>query len=124
MEQDENKSKENKGCAIFTGILIAISVIYFFMTTKADEIADYGVFFTTIIFLVAAYFGIKAFDKNSEDIPNKLVRIGIPVAIFLFLMLILGATIKDFNTMVIIGSVGFILFCVVVGVMIYNGNKD
>lgn len=124
MEQDGQNKKGNTGCAIAVGGFVLVNIICYFMTSSKQEIAGTGAFLLLTIFLVAAYFGIKAYLHYTEDSNNKFVRIGVPIGIFIALMLLLGAIKNDFNTMVVIGSIGFIVFCAIIGILIYNSYKD
>ena len=113
MEQDGQNKEGNTGCAIAVGGFVLVNIICYFMTSSKQEIAGTGAFLLLTIFLVAAYFGIKAYLHYTEDSNNKFVRIGVPIGIFIALMLLLGAIKNDFNTMVVIGSIGFIVFCAI-----------
>ena len=124
MEQDGQNKKGNTGCAIAVGGFVLVNIICYFMTSSKQEIAGTGAFLLLTIFLVAAYFGIKAYLHYTEDSNNKFVRIGVPIGIFIALMLLLGSIMKDFNTMVVIGSIGFILFCIIIGLLIYASHKE
>ena len=101
--------KNNSGCAIAVGVFVLANIVYYFLTESKSNIADNGAFFVFVIFLVAAYFGIKVFLRHTEDSDNKLIRIGVPIGIIIVLMVVLGAMIKDFDSMVAIGSIGFII---------------
>lgn len=120
----EENSKNNTGCAIAIGIFILSNIICFFATSSNSDIANLGVFLTSVIFLVAAYFGIKAYLRRTENSSSNIVRIGIPIVIFVVLMLIMGLVIKDFTTMLALGGILFVIFCIVIGIMMYNSYKD
>ena len=124
MEHDNQNKESNKGCAIAVGIFVMANIIYFFATSRKQEVAENGAFFLFIVFMAAAYFGIKAYLHHTADSGNKFVRIGVPIGLFIALMLLLGSIMKDFNTMVVIGSIGFIVFCAIIGILIYNSYKD
>ncbi len=124
MEQDSKKKSSNSGCAIAVGLFVLVNIIYYFLTASKSDIAEKGAFFVFVIFLIAAYLGIKAYLRHTEDSDNKLVRIGVPIGIFIVLMVVLGAIMKDFNTMIVVGSIGFIIFCIVIGILIYNSHKE
>lgn len=123
MEQETN-NKDNKGCAIAVGICVIISIVYFFFTTSKEEIADTGAFLLLIAFMVGAYFGIKAYLNYTSDTDNKFVRIGVLIGIFISLMLLLGAIMNSFNTMIVVGTIGSVAFCVLIGIWMYNSYKD
>ena len=124
MKQNNKNKNNNAGCAIAVGGFVLVNIICYFMTSSKQEIAGTGAFLLLTIFLVAAYFGIKAYLHYTEDSNNKFVRIGVPIGIFIALMLLLGSIMKDFNTMVVIGSIGFILFCIIIGLLIYASHKE
>ena len=124
MKQGNPNKERNKGCAIAVGIFVLVNIIYYFTTSSKQEIAGNGAFFLIALFLAAAYFGIKAYLRHTENSDNKFVRIGIPIGIFFALMVLLGTIINDFNTIVVIGSIGFIVFCAIIGILIYNSHKD
>ncbi len=124
MKQDNPHKESNTGCAIAVGIFVLASIVCHFVTSSKQEIAGNGAFFLFIAFMAAAYFGIKEYLHRTEDIDNKFVRIGVPIGIFIALMLLFGAIMNDFNTMVVIGSIVFIVFCVIIGILIYNSHKD
>lgn len=123
MAQDNN-TNSNTGCLIAVGIFVLASIIYYFATTSKSDIAESGAYLTSILFFVGAYFGIKAYLAHTKDSDSKIVRIGVPIGIFIVVMFVLGLTIKDFNTMVGIGSIFFIIFCIVIGILIYNLHKE
>ena len=123
MEQ-ENKNKDNTGCAVAVGIFVLVSIVYYFLTTSEAEIANDGVFFLFIAFVVGVYFGVKAYLNYTSDTDNKFVRIGVPIGIVISLMILLGSMVNDFNEMIFIGSIGFIAFCILIGILIYNSHKD
>ena len=124
MEQDGQNKKGNTGCAIAIGIFVLVNIVCYLVTSSKQEIAGTGAFFLSIVFLATAYFVIKAYLHYTEDSNNKFVRIGVPIGIFIALMLLLGAIIKDFSAMLVIGSIGFIVFCIIIGMLIYNSYKD
>ena len=124
MKQNNKNKNNNAGCAIAVGGFVLVNIICYFMTSSKQEIAGTGAFLLLTIFLVAAYFGIKVFLHHTEDTDCKIVRIGVPIALFIALMLLFGSIMKDFNTMVVIGSIGFIVFCAIIGILIYNSYKD
>lgn len=124
MEQDNKDKKSNTGCTIAVGVFVLANIVSFFLSSSKQEIAGTGVFFLFVVFLAATYFGVKAYLRHTENSDNKFFRIGVPIGIFIALMLLLGAIMNDFNTMVAIGSIGFIVFCVIIGILIYNSHKD
>ena len=124
MEQDGQNKEGNTGCAIAIGFFLLANIICYFTTSSKQEVAGNGAFFLFVVFMIAAYFGIKAYLHYTEDSNNKFVRIGVPIGIFIALMLLLGSIMKDFNTMVVIGSIGFILFCIIIGLLIYASHKE
>lgn len=124
MEQDNKNKDGNTGCAIAIGIFVLANIICYFATSSKQEVAGNGAFFMSIIFVAAAYLGIKAYLQYTEEFENKFVRICVPIGIFIVLMLVLGTIINDFSTMVAIDSTGFITFCIILGILIYNSHKD
>ena len=124
MEQDGQNKEGNTGCAIAVGGFVLVNIICYFMTSSKQEIAGTGAFLLLTIFLVAAYFGIKAYLHYTEDSNNKFVRIGVPIGIFIALMLLLGSILKDFNTMVVIGSVVLFSSVIIIGLLIYASHKE
>lgn len=120
----EENSKDNTGCAIAIGIFILSNIIYFFATSSKSDIANLGAFFTFVIFLIAVYFGIKAYLRRTENSAGKMVRIAIPIAVFVVLMLILGLVMKDFTAMLAVGGILFVILCIIIGIMMYNSYKD
>lgn len=124
MEQDNKDKKSNTGCAIAIGIFVLVNIVCYLVTSSKQEIAGTGAFFLSIVFLATAYFVIKAYLRHTKGSDNKFVHIGIPLVVFIALMLLLGAIIKDFSAMLVIGSIGFIVFCIIIGMLIYNSYKD
>lgn len=124
MKQDYQNKESNTGCAIAVGIFVLANIIYFFATSSKQDVAGLGAFLLFIAFMTASYFGIKAYLQRTEDSDNKVVRIGVPIGIFIALMLLLGAIMSNFNTMVVIGSIGVIVLSVIIGILIYYSYKD
>lgn len=119
----ENKDKDYKGCAIavvLIVLMIIIIVLYFLTTSKAD-IANTGVSLLFIAFMAGAYFSIKAFLKYTSDTENKIVRIVVPIAIFVSFMALFGAIMNNFQTMLVIGSIAPL---VGIGLWLYFSNKE
>ena len=123
MEQ-ENKKKDNTGCAIAVEIFVLVNIVYYFLTTSKADIANTGVFILFIAFAVGAFLGIKAYLNYTSDTDNKFVRIGVPIGIVISLLILFGSIMNNFNAMFVIGSIGFMAFCILIGILIYNSNKD
>lgn len=127
MEQEKkktNNSNDNKGCAIAVCIFVIVSIVYAFLTWSKDDIASNGAFFFLIISLICAFLAIKLFRDYTKNCDNKLVRIGIPIGIFVAFMLLYGTLSENFYAMLVVGAIGFVVFCVLLGLWIYHSNKD
>jgi hypothetical protein len=124
MEQDNKNNSSNSGCLIAVAIFVLANIAYYFFTTDKSNIAETGASFIFIVFLVAAYFGIKAYLRQTEGSDNKIARIVVPIGIVVVLMVLFGVMMKDFDSMVAIGSIGFIIFSIIIGILIYNSNKE
>lgn len=120
---EENKDS-NTGCAIIIAIVIIASLMFYFATTDKSELAEGGATISTIIFFVVAYFVIKAYNQKTEDSDSKLVRVAVPIGIFIALLVIFGFAVNDFALMVGIGSIFVIALAIAVGVWMYRSKDD
>lgn len=120
---EDEKKGGNKGCVILIAIFLIVDLVFFFATHDKVEIANSGVIVTAIVFLVATYLGIKAYLQKTEGFNSKLIRIVVPIGIFIAAMAIMESIIFNFEMMVGIGFIFFVIIAVVVGIVIYC-NKD
>lgn len=109
---------DHTGCVIIFGLFVLVNIINFFCTCSKQEIADKGASFINAIFMFVSCFRIKAKDSD-----NKFVRIGGSIGIFIALIALLGTIIGSFKALVVIGSIGFMVFCIIIGLLIYDSEN-
>lgn len=123
-KKNTNSSKDNKGCAIAVSIFVLVNIVYAFLTWSKEDIASNGAFFFLIISLACAFLAIKLFRDYTKNCDNKFVRTGIPIGIFVAFMLLYGTLSDNFYAMLVVGAIGFVVFCILLGLWIYYSNKD
>ena len=120
----ENSNKGDKGCAIAVGLLVVLVLVFTFATTSKSEIAETGALIFGIAFLAGIYLAIRAYLNSTKDSKNKFVRIVVRIGIVIALALIGGAMIHDFNSMMVIGAIVIVAFCILMGIWMYNSRND
>ncbi len=120
----EDKSKGDIGCAIIISIFFLLNLIYFFATKSKSEIANSAAGILTVTFPYTTYFIIKACLRRTKHSNNKLFQLGIPIGLFILLVLIYGRIVNNFTAMLVLGTIVYIVSGIALGIWIYHSMND
>lgn len=106
------------GTIVFAVIIVLYTVIIFSTNSKVD-IANMGANIIGILWILAAFFGVRISINKTKGSDYKIVKYGVPVAVFVAISITFSLLMTNFLVALLVGGISFYAFWIV----IYFFNK-
>lgn len=99
---------------IFSTIIFILYTVIIITTNSEVDIANTGANVIGILWIVAAFFGVRYSINKTKDSDYKIVKYGIPVVVFLAITITFGTLMTNFRVALLVGGISFYAFWVVI----------